>query len=92
MVGKKVYVQFMLEGAAEVFGFNFDEVAATGNGTTSIGPSNDGVVLPPRHDYLMAQNPPFVKSVRNSRPVEISDHRLGKIRTGYRLSDTWPPR
>jgi sialidase-1 len=84
-VGKIVYAQFMLEGGAEVFGFSFDDVAVTGDDAASIGPSDDGFVLPPRNDYLMAQNPPFVKSVQNAKPFDVSDDRLAKIRAGYRL-------
>lgn len=88
-VGKSVYIQFMLEGGTEVFGFAFEDVAATGDDTASIGPSDEQFVLPPRHGYLMVQNPPFVKSVQNARPfeVEVEDERVKGIRTGYQLSD-----
>ncbi len=86
-VDKTVYVQFMLEGGAEVFDFSFDEVPTTGGDTASIGPSSDKFVLPPRHNYLMAQNPPFVKSVQNAKPFSVAEKRLDKILTGYRIND-----
>lgn len=86
-VGKTVYVQFMLEGGAEVFGFGFDDVPVTGDDTASIGPGDDDFVLPPRHDYLVVQNPPFVKSVQGVRPFDVEDGFMEKIRSGYGPGD-----
>ena len=86
-----VQVQFQLQGGAEVFGFAFDGVSSPGSDTASIGPSDDRFVLPPRHNYAMAQNPPFVKSVENSGPFEIKDDGQQDIRMGYHLQDPARP-
>ena len=95
-VGETVQVQFQLQGGAEVFGFAFDGVSSPGSDTASIGPSDDRFVLPPRHEYLMVQNPPFVRSVENAGPFSVSDNQVPKhlprgIRTSYRLADSGRP-
>ena len=36
----------------------------------------------------MQQEPPFVKSVKNAKLFEISDDRLERLETGYKLIDT----
>ena len=81
-----------MQGGAEVFGFAFDGVSSPGSDTASIGPSDDRFVLPPRHEYFMVQNPPFVRSVENAGPFAVSDNQVPKhlplgIRTSYRLQD-----
>jgi hypothetical protein len=86
-VGKTVQFQFKLQGGAEIFGFAFDGVSAPANHTARIGPSNDRFVLPPRHEYVMAQNPPFVKSVENAAPFSVIENRLQGMNTGYQLQD-----
>jgi len=86
-VGKTVQVQFHLQGGAEIFGFAFDGISLSGSDAASIGPSDDRFVLPPRHNYSVVQNPPFVKSVENSGPFEIKDDGQQEIRMGYRLQD-----
>ena len=86
-VGKTVQVHIQLHGDAEIFGFAFDEVSTAGSDTDSIGPSDHRFVLPPRHEYAMAQNPPFVESVENTGPFAVSDNRVPGIRTGFRLQD-----
>ena len=86
-VGKIVQVQFHLQGGAQVFGFSFDDISSPGSDTASIGSSDDRFVLPPRHNYVMAQNPPFVKSVENTGPFKARDNRLQNVRTGYQLQD-----
>jgi hypothetical protein len=82
-LGKSVYVQFMLEGGAEVFGFSFDDVPATGDSTASIGPSDDGLVLPPPSRLPHGAEPgirevgakrPAVR--RRGRPHGRNSHRL----------------
>ena len=86
-VGKIIQVQFHLQGGAQVFGFSFDDISSPGSDTASIGSSDDRFVLPPRHNYVMAQNPPFVKSVENTGPFKARDKRLQNVRTGYQLQD-----
>lgn len=86
-VGKTVQFQFTLQGGAEVFGFAFDGVSAPANHTARIGPSNNRFVLPPRHEYVMTQNPPFVKSVENAAPFSVIENRLQGMKTGYQLQD-----
>ena len=91
-VGKTVQVQFQLHGDAEIFGFAFDDVSTPGSDTASIGPSDHRFVLPPRHEYLMAQNPPLVRSVENAGPFPVGDNQASKhlppgLRTSYRLAD-----
>ena len=95
-VGKTVQVQFKLHGDAEIFGFAFDGVSSPGSDTASINPSDERFVLPPRHEYLMAQNPPFVRSIENASPFAVSDNGVPKhlppgIRTSYRLADPARP-
>ena len=86
-VGKTVQFQFKLQGRAEVFGFAFDGVSAPANHNARISPSNDRFVLPPRHEYVMTQNPPFVKSVENAAPFSVIENRLQGMNTGYQLQD-----
>ena len=86
-VGKTVQVQFQLHGDAEIFGFAFDDVSTPGSDTASIGPSDDRFVLPPRHNYVMAQNPPFVKSVENTEPFAAGENQAMEMGTGYQLQD-----
>lgn len=86
-VGKTVQFQFTLQGGAEVFGFAFDGVSTPANHTARIGPSNTRFVLPPRHEYVMTQNPPFVKSVENAAPFSVIENRLQGMKTGYQLQD-----
>ncbi len=67
--------------------YAFGKASPAGDNRTSIGPSDDRFVLPPRHDYRMLQKPPFVKSVNNAKLFKISDDRLKRIETGYQLID-----
>ena len=67
LVGKELFVKFVLEGDAQVFDISFGQVTSLSENVTSIGPSDDRFVLPPRNDYVMDQVPAFVKSYQNAR-------------------------
>jgi sialidase-1 len=87
LVGKKLFVKFVLEGDAQVFDVSFDGVNLVSENITSIGPSDDQFVLPPRNDYLMDQVPAFVRSYQNLSPFSIKDANLKGLFSGYRVED-----
>ena len=87
LVGKKIFVKFVLEGDAQVFDVSFDGVNLLSENITSIGPSDDQFVLPPRNDYLMDQVPAFVRSYQNLSPFSIKDANLKGLFSGYRVED-----
>lgn len=87
LVGKKIFVKFVLEGDAQVFDVSFDGVNLLSENITSIGPSDDQFVLPPRNDYLMDQVPAFVRSYQNLSPFSIKDAKLKGLFSGYRVED-----
>ncbi len=85
LVGKELFVKFVLEGDAQVFDVSFGEVNSLSENLTSIGPSDDRFVLPPRNDYVMNQVPAFVKSFQNARSFSVNDDRIKKISLGYEV-------
>ena len=87
LVGKEVFVRFLLEGDAQVFDVSFEGVNLLSENITSIGPSDDQFVLPPRNDYLMDQVPAFVRSYQNLNPFSIKDANLKGLFSGYRVED-----
>ena len=87
LVGKKIFVKFVLEGDAQVFDVSFDGVNLLSENIASIGPSDDQFVLPPRNDYLMDQVPAFVRSYQNLSPFSIKDANLKGLFLGYRVED-----
>lgn len=87
LVGKKLFVKFVLEGDAQVFDVSFDGVNLVSENITSIGPSDDQFVLPPRNDYLMDQVPAFVRSYQNLSLFSIKDANLKGLFSGYRVED-----
>jgi len=91
LVRKELFVKFVLEGDAQVFDISFDGVTLLSENITSIGPSDDRFVLPPRNDYVMNQVPAFVKSYQNARPFTVNDDRIKKISLGYEVEDRAKP-
>ena len=87
LVGKKIFVKFVLQGDAQVFDVSFDGVNLLSENITSIGPLDDQFVLPPRNDYLMDQVPAFVRSYQNLSPFSIKDANLKGLFSGYRVED-----
>lgn len=87
LVGKKIFVKFVLQGDAQVFDVSFDGVNLLSENITSIGPSDDQFVLPPRNDYLMDQVPAFVRSYQNLSSFSIKDANLKGLFSGYRVED-----
>ena len=87
LVGKKIFVKFVLEGDAQVFDVSFDGVNLLSENIASIGPSDDQFVLPPRNDYLMDQVPAFVRSYQNLSPFSIKDANLKGLFSGYRVEN-----
>ena len=87
LVGKKIFVKFVLQGDAQVFDVSFDGVNLLSENVTSIGPSDDQFVLPPRNDYLMDQVPAFVRSYQNLSSFSIKDANLKGLFSGYRVED-----
>ncbi|MEC9035289.1 MAG: sialidase family protein [Verrucomicrobiota bacterium] len=87
LIGKELFVKFVLEGDAQVFDISFGQVTSLSENVTSIGPSDDRFVLPPRNDYVMDQVPAFVKSYQNAKPFSVNDGTMKKIRSGYEVED-----
>lgn len=84
-VGREVYLQFMLEGNAQVFEVRFDEIPEVSDDPAAIAATDNRFVLPPRNDYVMDQTPSFIKSTVNANTFEITKDRLEGISTGYQL-------
>ena len=71
--------------------YAFTKDAPVGKNLVRIGPDSDEFVLPPRHDYLMQQTPPFVKTVKNAKRLKVSDDQINRLEEGYRLIDAQVP-
>ncbi|MCP4195374.1 MAG: exo-alpha-sialidase [Planctomycetaceae bacterium] len=89
-VGKKLSLQFMLEGDAEIFDISFDDASINERAanTAAVNASDHRFVLPPRNDYLLHQTPPFIKSTENVTAFNITDESRNAAQTAYKLEDT----
>ena len=87
LVGKEVFVRFLLEGDAQVFDVSFEGVDSLSENIASIGPSDNRFVLPPRNNYYMNQVPAFIKSYQNLSQFSEKDKNLKGIEVGYELKD-----
>ena len=85
VVGKEIFVRFVLEGDAQIFDVSFDGVSSLSENIASIGSSDNRFVLPPRNNYYMNQVPAFVKSYQNLKLFPNEDPKLKGIQSGYQL-------
>jgi len=82
-VGQELYVQFRLEGDAEVFDVSFEEVGDDPKPPGSSRAADDDFVLPPRNDYVVGETPSFIASAEGARSFRVVEPRLERIRSGY---------